>query len=96
MTALMISMINVKQPAKLQEYLPKVKQLGTSFGAELVFSGPAAGAVAGALDHQMVVIARFPTVDDIDALFASAEYQPLVSLREEAADMTIIKYQQGL
>lgn len=95
MSALMISMINVKQPAKLQDYLPKVKRLGTSFGAELVFSGPAAGAVVGEPDHQMVVIARFPTVDDIDALFASAEYQPLVSLREEAADMTIIKYQES-
>lgn len=94
MPALMISMINVKQPAKLQEYLPKVKQLGATFGAELVFSGPAAGTVAGTLDHQMVVIARFPTVEDIDALFASAEYQPLIALRKEAAEMTIIKYQE--
>lgn len=94
MTALMISTITVKEPAKLQEYLPKVKAHGNDYGAELIFSGPATGAVAGALDHQMVVIARFPTIQDIDALFASEAYQPLLSLRKDAAEMTIIKYQE--
>lgn len=94
MTALMISTIKVKQPEKLQEYLPKVSQLGSRHGAELVFKGPVKGAIAGAEDHQMVVVVRFPSVADIDALFASDEYQPLLALREEAADMTIIKYQE--
>jgi uncharacterized protein (DUF1330 family) len=90
----MISMIKVKEPAKLQEYLPKVSKIGSSYGAEMVFVGPATGAITGALDHQMVVVVRFPTVEDIDALFASDAYQPLIPLREEAAEMTIIKYQE--
>ncbi len=94
MTALMISTITVKRPDKLQEYLPKVKVLGAEFGAQMVFSGPAAGSVVGALDHQMVVIVRFPTLDHIDDLFASEAYQPLIALRQEAADMSIIKYQE--
>lgn len=94
MTALMISTINVKKPEKLAEYLTRVKQLGAQHGAELVFSGPAQGAIAGAQDHEMVVIARFPSVEDIDALFASAAYQPLIALREKAADMTIVKYSE--
>ena len=41
MSALMISMIKVKEPAKLQEYLPKVSKIGSSYGAEMVFVGPA-------------------------------------------------------
>lgn len=95
MSALMISMINVKDQAKLGEYLAKVSQLGAGYGAEMVFKGPALGVIAGAQDHQMVVVVRFPSVASIDALFSSDDYKPLIALREEAADMTIVKYQQN-
>ncbi|MFY0597363.1 MAG: DUF1330 domain-containing protein [Cognatishimia sp.] len=95
MVALMISTITVKNEAKLGEYLPKVSQLGARYGAELVFRGPAQGTITGALDHQMSVIVRFPSVAEIDALFASNDYKELISLREEAADMTIVKYEQS-
>ncbi|MEL6959641.1 MAG: DUF1330 domain-containing protein [Pseudomonadota bacterium] len=70
MSALMISTISVKDKAKLGEYLPKVSQLRARYGAEMVFRGPAQGAIAGAQDHQMAVVVRFPSVADIDALFA--------------------------
>jgi hypothetical protein len=38
----------------------RAKQTGNRYGAEVVFSGPAADAVAGVQDRQMIVIARFP------------------------------------
>ena len=92
MSALMISTINVKNREKLQEYLQMVRPIGARHGAEMLFNGPAAGVIHGEVDHQFVVVVRFPTVSAIDAMYADADYRPLAALRDEAADMTIVKY----
>lgn len=93
MSAVMISMIKVKNKDKLQEYMQKVMQLGTQYDAEMLFRGPVSGVVKGEADHDIAVVVRFPSLEAIDALFASEEYQPLINIREEASDMQIIKYQ---
>lgn len=95
MAALMTSTIRVKDREKLQDYLQQVKALGAQYGAEMLFSGPAQGPIAGDQDHDLVVIVRFPTTEDIDALFGSEAYAPLLGLREAAADMVILKYQDA-
>lgn len=95
MSAIMISTIKVKNPEKLQEYLKKVKRIGDQLGAEMLFNGPAIGTILGKLDHQMVIAIKFPSLEAIDQLFASDEYQPLIPLRNEAAEMQIIKYQHA-
>jgi uncharacterized protein (DUF1330 family) len=92
MSALMISTARTKSPEKLQDYLQKVRPIGARHGAEMLFIGQVSGMVHGDVDHQLVVVVKFPSVQAIDAMYADADYQPLVALRDEAADMTIVKY----
>ena len=48
--------------------------------------------LAGKADHQAVGIVGFPDAEALSAWFNSPEYQALVPLRDEAADITIITY----
>lgn len=92
MSALMISTIKVKDPVKLQAYLTKVRDVATKYGAEMLFRGEAAGTIRGSADHEFVVVVKFPNGEAIESLYSDVDYHPLTSLRDEAADMTIIKY----
>jgi uncharacterized protein (DUF1330 family) len=91
----MISMIKIKDASKLRDYLARVQPVAAPFGAELVFNGPIVAPSESEPAHDMVVVVRFPDAEAIDRLYASDTYQPLVSLRDEAAQMTILKYHQS-
>jgi len=41
----------------------------------------------------MLVVVKFPSSEALSGWYASDEYQALVPLREEAADMTIVSYE---
>ena len=87
MSALMIARITVKNLKKFEEYLAKTKKVAAPYGAELVFQGNANRALTGDEDHSVVVIVKFPSVEKIDAWFASDGYRPLVALRDQGANM---------
>ena len=94
MSALMIAKINVKNPAKFQEYLAETQKVARPYGAELLFRGKTDRALTGeAADHEMTVIVKFPSVETIDEWFGSAAYQALIPLRDEGTDMTMTSYQ---
>ena len=93
MSAFMIATITVKDAAKFQEYLAKTQVVAARFGAELL--------ARGTLDkvltdhdggHEVAVIVRFPSLEHIERWHESAEYQPLVPLRNEGAEMKIVSY----
>ncbi|MGI9464024.1 MAG: DUF1330 domain-containing protein, partial [Aestuariivirgaceae bacterium] len=93
MSALMIARITVKDPQKFQEYLAASRQIATRYGAELLYRGSANRALNGDDDHALVVIAKFPSAQDIDDWFASDAYQPLAALRDQGADMQMTSYE---
>ncbi len=93
MSALMIARIAVKDADKFQTYLAKTREVATPFGAEMVFRGAVQAALTGDVDHQVVVVVRFPSVEAIDEWYRSDAYQPLIPLREAAADMEMTSYQ---
>lgn len=92
MTALMIARITTRDPAKLTEYMSKTKQVAAEFGAEMVGRGQAARTLNGAGDHETVVIARFPSLERLEAWYDSEAYRPLKALRDVAADMHMTAY----
>ena len=92
MSALMVSRIKVRDPAKLGQYLQAVQKLAAPYGAEMVFRGRRQKTIAGDDDNAMVVV-RFPDAESIDALFSSDAYRPLEALREEAAEMQMTSYE---
>ena len=90
MTALMIAQIGVKDPETFQQYLTKTQQVARPYGAEMVSRSKAGRWLAGdALDHQMTVVVRYPSLERLDAWHDSPEYQELIGLRETGAAMTM-------
>lgn len=92
MAAFFVATVTVKNPGKFQEYAQKAAATFAPHGGETVLRGKADGALAGAADHQAVGIVRFPSRDALMAWFNSPEYQAIVPLRDEAAEMTIVTY----
>ena len=95
MSAYMIATIAVKKPAKFQAYLMETQKVAAPYGAKLMFRGKTERSLAGGTaDHGVVVVVEFPNQEKIDAWYASDAYQPLVPLRDAAAEMTMISYSQ--
>ena len=95
MSAYMIATITVKDLAKFQSYLAETQKVAAPYGAKLVFRGKTERALTDdTADHGIVVIVEFPSQEKIDAWYDSDAYRPLIPLREEGADMTMISYSQ--
>lgn len=95
MSALMISRITIKDQEKFQEYLVRTKELASKFGAELVFSGPVSRMLADDTKHDLVVVARFPSIAKANEWYDSDEYKPLIALRKEGAHMEMTSYESA-
>jgi uncharacterized protein (DUF1330 family) len=90
MTAFFVATVSIKHPDKFQEYAQKAAATFAPHGGEAVLRGKVDRVLAGKADHQAVGIVGFPDAEALSAWFNSPEYQALVPLRDEAADITII------
>lgn len=90
--AYVVGHITVKDPGRWAEYRSKVPTTLTPWGAELVFRGTQAAALAGVNPHPDIVVIRFPDLASVNGWFASAAYQALIPVREQAADMVLLAY----
>lgn len=92
--AYLIGHITVKDAEKWAAYRGGVPATLTPWGAELVFRGQGATVLAGEHAHADVVVIRFPDRKAIDDWHSSAAYQALVPLRQQAADVVLIAYEE--
>lgn len=90
--AYVVGHITVKDAGKWAEYRSKVPATLTPWGAELVFRGTQAAALAGANPHPDIVVIRFPDLDAVNGWFNSAAYQALIPVRKQGADMVLLSY----
>ena len=90
MSAFLSVTIRVKDQEKLKNYISQVPATIAAHGGEKVSRGKVVKTFAGETKHQLAAVFRFPDVEAIDRWHDSPEYQALVSLREEAADMHIV------
>ena len=94
MSALMIATITIKNPEKFQHYLAKTQEVAAPYGAELLFRGKVDQTLTGeGTDHGLAVIVKFPSLEQINEWYRSDEYQPLIALRDEGADMKMTSYE---
>ena len=93
--AYLIGHIRVKDPVKWAEYCSKVPTTLIQWQAELVLRGTRAFILEGAYPHGDTVVIRFPDAETIRQWHASAAYQALVPLREQAADVTLVGFEGG-
>lgn len=91
--AYVVGHITVKDESKWAEYRSRVPATLAPWGAELVFRGKQVAALAGANPHADIVVIRFPDPGAVNAWHSSAQYQALIPLREEAAEVVLLSYE---
>jgi uncharacterized protein (DUF1330 family) len=94
MSAYAIGHIAVKDPEKWAEYRRQVPGTLESWGAQVIFRGRLAAVLAGEHHHSDTVVIRFPDQDSLQGWYGSAAYQSLIPLRNEAADLILISYDE--
>ena len=92
--AYVVGHITVKDKDKWNEYRTKVSATLESWGGKLVFRGKLYAILSGNHVHHDTVVIRFPDLAAINSWYASAEYQSLITLRQEAADMELLSYEE--
>jgi uncharacterized protein (DUF1330 family) len=94
MTAYVIGHITVKNAEKWAAYRSQVPATLAPWGAELVLRGQLAAVLAGKHAHTDTVVIRFPDHKAVDGWHSSAAYQALVPLRQLAADVDLLSYEE--
>ena len=92
MSACVIGHITVKDEQKWAQYRAQVPATLAPWGAELLFRGQRADILAGNHAHLDTVVIRFPDADTVDAWYNSPEYQALIPLRQQAADLDLVVF----
>ncbi len=92
MSACVIGHITVRDEDKWAQYRAQVPATLAPWGAELLFRGQRADILAGNHAHLDTVVIRFPDADTVDAWYNSPEYQALIPLRQQAADLDLVVF----
>lgn len=87
-----VGRISVLDAAKWDQYRSQVPATLQPWNAELVFRGERAAVVAGEEAYSDIVVIRFADMDAAQGWFASAAYQALIPLREQAARVVLTFY----
>jgi uncharacterized protein (DUF1330 family) len=87
-----VGQMTVKNPEKWAQYRSQVLATLQPFGGELVFRGHQAQVFSGHNTHPDIVVICFPSLADAQGWHASAAYQALIPLRQEAADVVLVTY----
>ncbi len=93
-SAYVIGHITVKDKAKWAEYRSQVPATLEPWGAELILRGKLLSVLAGTHEHCDTVVIRFPDQSALKNWYASPEYQSLIPLRNEAADMELLAFEE--
>ena len=91
--AYVIGHIKVKDEAKWNEYRSLVPATLQPWGAELIFRAELSKVLFGEHDFTDTVVIRFPDMPSLNNWHSSPEYQSLVALRIEAADVNLLAYE---
>ena len=92
--AYVIGHIRVKDDAKWADYRSQVPATLEPWGAELLFRGKLAEVFSGDHERTDTVAIRFPDIDSARNWFNSAAYQSLITLREEAAVVDLLLFEE--
>jgi uncharacterized protein (DUF1330 family) len=92
MSAYLIGHITVKNTDKWKTYVEGVQKSLIPFESELVFRGKLATVLAGEHSHENTVVIKFRDQPTLQQWYDSKEYQGLIPIRDEAADVVILSF----
>jgi len=92
--AYVIGHISIKNPEMWAEYRAKVPGTLAPWSAELLLRGKLTAVLGGEHSHTDTVVIRFPNLDAVNGWHASAAYQALIPLRQMAADVDLLAFEE--
>jgi uncharacterized protein (DUF1330 family) len=92
--AFLIGHIRVKDESKWSEYRNRLPATLEPWGAELVFRGKLSSVLSGNHGHTDTVVIRFPDIQALNDWHSSAHYQSLIPIRQEAAEVTLLAFEE--
>ncbi len=90
-----IGHITIKDAEKWAEYRSRVPATLSEWGAEVVFRGKRTEVLTGEHAHTDTVVTRFPSASAVVNWYRSPAYRALIPLREQAAEMVLIGYEES-
>jgi uncharacterized protein (DUF1330 family) len=93
MAAYLIANIEVKDPAKFEEYRQKVVPVIQKFGGRYLVRGGDVRRLEGNLPLKRLVVLEFPTIEAAQQFYDSAEYEPILKLRLSSTQSDLVLVQ---
>jgi uncharacterized protein (DUF1330 family) len=84
--AYVIASIEVTDPETYAEYRAQVLPIVERYGGRFLVRGGASEILEGSWQPQRVVVLEFPDADAARRWHSSAEYRPLIELRQRASN----------
>lgn len=85
MAAYMLADVKVTDPALYDDYRRQVKATIDKFGGRFLVRGGKHEMLEGAGEPNRTVVLEFPTMEALKSWYHSADYAPLIELRQRAA-----------
>ena len=84
-------LVEIKSPEKFEHFLTQAAPIVKAYQGEIVAKGDSRLLVEGQLNLDLLVVARFPSEAAVDKFYGSEEYLRLLPVRNEAANVSILK-----
>lgn len=86
--------ITVKEPNAWAAYCAQVPATLAPWGATIMFRGQKTAVLNGQHPQSLTVVIRFPDAASVTAWHDAPAYQALVPLRDAAADVVLLAYEE--
>ncbi len=85
MAAYVIAEIDITDPAGYEEYRRQVPGVITKYGGKYIVRGGKVESMEGGWQPKRLAVVEFPSMDQAQKFYRSAEYAPLIKLRQKAS-----------
>ena len=85
MTAYVIGEIEVTDPALYEDYRRQVLPVVTKYGGKFIVRGGRVEPLEGGWSPKRFVALEFPSLEQAQKWYRSAEYAPLIAMRQKAS-----------
>jgi uncharacterized protein (DUF1330 family) len=90
MSAYVIGEIDVTDPAAYEDYRKQVLAVVTKYGGKFLVRGGKVDSKEGGWAPKRIVVLEFPSMEQARKWYHSAEYAPLIKLRQKASKGKLI------
>ena len=90
MSAYVIGEIDVTDPAAYEDYRKQVLAVVTKYGGKFLVRGGKVDSKEGGWAPKRIVVLEFPSMDQAQKWYHSADYAPLIKLRQKASKGKLI------